>query len=428
MTSESSCGCPDHEAKTGGVSRRTFLGAAAAAGALAGLSGPLMSSRLAFAATGAPYTGDVLVVLSMRGGFDGLSAIVPAGDPAYYAARPNIAVPAAALLARDAMFGLHPALAPLLPYWLDGTFGAVHAVGQTDATRSHFSSLEEMERAAPGTSLRTGWLDRTLGVRGGGSTFQAAVVGNSMISQSLIGPAREIALQDIDSFGLDGDPTVNARRARALQTAYAAAPARMAVPAATAVGALATTAAIKAGGDAPANGSVYPATPLAKALREVSRLIKAGVGLQVACVDYDDWDMHVGLGKPVAGGAMNDHLADFAGAMASFARDLGPAMSSVTVVTLSEFGRRLAENGSGGTDHGHGNAVLLFGGGVVGGTVHGPWPGLAPADLDNGDLSGMTDYRDVLGEILQKRCRIGSLSQVFPGFTPTPLGAVRIRP
>ncbi len=429
MTTPPTCDCPEPDARTrGGLSRRAFLRASTAVGALAALSGPLMSTRLAFATAGLPYTGDVLVVISLRGGFDGLSAIVPAGDPAYYAARPNIAVPAAQLLDRGTMFGLHPALAPLLPYWRAGTFGAVHAVGQTDATRSHFSSLEEMERAAPGTSLRTGWLDRTLGVRGGGSTFQAAVLGSTMISQSLSGPTREIAMVDIDSFRLDGDPTINARRAQALQTVYAAAPTNMAAPASTALGALTTTAAIKAGGNVTGNGAVYPTTPLAKALREVSRLIKASAGLQIACVDYDDWDMHIGLGKPAAGGAMNDHLATLAGAMAAFAQDLGSLMSRVTVVTLSEFGRRLAENGSGGTDHGHGNAVLLLGGGVVGGKVHGPWPGLAPAALDSGDLRGQTDYRDVLGEVLQKRCRIDSLSTVFPGFAAAPLGVVRQRP
>ncbi len=422
MSPTAACDC-----QPAGLSRRRFLQGVAATGLLAGLSGPLLSTRLAFADTGTAYTGDVLVVLSFRGGFDGLSAIVPAGDPGYVAARPNIAIPASQLLAAGSMFGLHPALSPLLPYWQAGTFGAVHAVGQIDPSRSHFTSLEEMERAAPGTSLRTGWLDRTLGLRGLGTTFQAAQLGSTLAAPSLAGPAPEIAMYDVDGFALDGEASINARRIAALRTVYAAATPTLAAPAAIAMNALDTTAALKAAGYTPANGATYADNELAKALREVARLIKAGVGLQVACVDYGDWDMHSGLGAPATGNWMYDQLTVVAGALAAFAQDLGAGLDGVTLVTLSEFGRRVGENGSGGVDHGHGNAVLLLGGGVVGGQVHGPWPGLADTDLDQGDVRGVTDYRSVLGEILQARCGAGSLSGVFPGFTATPLGVVRPR-
>lgn len=427
LTQTRPCGCAPQD--TGpGLDRRSFLRAAAATGALAGLGAPMLSTKLAYAAAGTPYAGDVLVVVSLRGGFDGLSAVVPAGDPAYYTARPDLAVPAAQLLARDQMFGLHPAMSPLLPYWQAGTFGAVHAVGQADPTRSHFAALEEMERAAPGTSLRTGWLDRMLGVRGLGNTFQAAQVGQTMAASSFTGPAPELAMRNINGFKLDGDAEFTQRRMAALSTAYAGARPTLAAPAAAALGALATTTRLAATTYQPGNGAAYPTTALAKALRDVARLIKAGLGLQVAAIDYGDWDFHENLGGPAAGGQMNDHLGVLAGALAAFATDLGTAMSGVTVVTLSEFGRRLAQNGSGGVDHGHGNAVLLLGGAVVGGRVHGPWPGLAPAQLDQGDLRGTTDYRTILGEVLQKRCGAGSLATVFPGFTlPAPLGVVRSR-
>jgi len=427
LTQTQPCGCPAGEPSRA-LSRRNFLRVAAATGVLSGLSAPLLSTKLAYAAAGPSYTGDVLVVLSLRGGFDGLSAVVPAADPHYYSSRPDLAVPASLLLARGPLFGLHPALAPLLPYWQAGTFGAVHAVGQADPTRSHFAALEEMERAAPGTSLRSGWLDRMLGVRGIGTTFQAAQLGSTLAASSFSGLAPELAMDNVDDFKLIGDSAFNLRRAAALRTAYASAPVTQSAPAVTALGALATTAEMAAAGYVPGNGAGYPDTSLAKALRDVARLIKAGTGLQVACVDYGDWDFHENLGGPASGGQMYDHLSVLAGALAAFATDLGTAMSGVTVVTLSEFGRRLAQNGSGGVDHGHGNAVLLLGGGVVGGRVHGPWPGLAPAALDQGDLRGMTDYRTVLGEILQKRCRAGSLSTVFPGFTmPAPLGIVSVR-
>jgi len=430
VVSTRACGCPSEEPSRG-LSRRSFLRAAAAAGVvsgLGGLGGPLLSTKLAYAADGTSYTGDVLVVLSLRGGFDGLSAVVPAGDPAYYAARPDVAVPANLLLARDQMFGLHPALSPLLPYWQAGTFGAVHAVGQSNPSRSHFAALEEMERAAPGSSLRTGWLDRMLGVRGAGTTFQATQLGSGMAASSFNGPAAELAMRNVDSFKFGGNSAINQRRAAALGAAYATAASTQAAPAGAALGALATTAQLAATAYVPANGAVYPNTKLAKALRDVARLVKAGVGLQVACIDYGDWDFHENLGGPTTGGNFNDQLAVLAGALAAFAADLGTGMSGVTVVTLSEFGRRVTQNGSGGTDHGHGNAVLLLGGGVQGGRVHGPWPGLAGANLDQGDVRGMTDYRTVLGEVLQKRCGAGSLATVFPGFTmPYSLGIVRDR-
>jgi len=410
------------------LSRRRFLQGTAAAGVLAALAGPQLSTRLAFADTATPYTGDVLVVLSFRGGFDGLSAIVPAGDPAYAAWRPNIGLAPSQLLAAGPMFGLHPALAPLLPYWQDGTFGAVHAVGQVDPSRSHFTSLEEMERAAPGTSLRTGWLDRTLGLRGLGTTFQAAQLGSTLAAPSLAGPAPEIALHAVDGFKLEGEDSINVRRSAALRGVYANAAPTLSAPARIALDALDTTAALKAAGYTPANGAVYPDNELAKALREVARLVKAGVGLQVACVDYGDWDMHSGLGSAEQGSWMYDQLTVVAGALAAFAQDLGSTgLAGVTLLTLSEFGRRVGENGSGGVDHGHGNAVLMLGGGVVGGQVHGAWPGLAEADLDQGDVRGATDYRTLLSEVLQKRCGAGSLSTVLPGFTSSPLGIVRPR-
>jgi uncharacterized protein (DUF1501 family) len=156
-------------------------------------------------------------------------------------------------------------------------------------------------------------------------------------------------------------------------------------------------------------------------------LIKAGVGLQVASVDYGDWDMHAGMGD-VDGGWMKDHLAELSQALSAFATDLGSKLSDVTLVTLTEFGRRMQENGSGGTDHGFGQTVLLMGGGVIGGQVHGTWPGLAPGSLIDGDLMSTTDYRTLLAEVLEKRCRAGSVGQVFPDVGSERLGVVIPRP
>jgi uncharacterized protein (DUF1501 family) len=376
-------------------------------------------------------------VLSMRGGFDGLSAIVPVGDPDYYNARPTIGVRGtAALSTGDTFWGLHPDLAPLKPWWDAGTFGAVHAVGAPDPTRSHFAATAEMERAAPGSSLRTGWIDRTLGLRSASGTFQGVSLGDSLAPQSMVGPFDELAFGRIDDFELDGVwgstpaelKAEGDRWARALTTLHAGIPSLTGATASV-LGAVSKTRELKAAGYTPSNGAIYPhAVPggtyegsdLSAALMDVARLITGNVGLQVVCLDYDGWDMHANLGT-VGNGRFHDLISEWTACVEAFLTDLGTVgMSNVTMVTLSEFGRRVEENGDAGVDHGHGNVMLTFGAGVVGGQVHGSWPGLAPASLDDGDLAGTTDYRDVLAEALTSRCRqpIGDLPSVFPNRGP----------
>jgi len=441
MPARDDCGCAAPQrvsqgvSRSGsqGVSRRSVLrgmAAAAGLGVAHAAAGEGSGVRYAYAASG--YAGDVLVVLSLRGGFDGLSAVVPAADPDYLRLRPTVGIPVSRLLPLNATFGLHPALAPLMPFWRNGTLAAVHAVGQPDPTRSHFEAMAELERAAPGTGLRTGWLDRTIGLTASGSgsgvnPFQATQIGWGGVTGALVGPNPELVMSSVDGFELSGawDDAERARWATALTSLHQGAPATVANPAASALAALSTTATLKTAGYTPENGASYPDDDLAKGLRDVARLVKARVGVQVACLELGDWDMHQDMGTPDAG-RLTDNLTKLAGGLAAFATDLGPTrMNRVTVVTLSEFGRRVEENGTGGTDHGHGNAVLLLGGGVVGGTVHGRWPGLSDAQLVDGDLAGATDYRLILGEILTKRCGVASTSSIFPGLTGTPLGVVR---
>lgn len=408
-------------APTSGLTRRALLRSAAiGTGALAcsaGLSSVDTALSVAMAADGTAYTGDTLVVLSLRGGFDGLSAVPPLLDPGYVKARPSLAVPASVALPADRGFGLHPALKPLHPLWTAGRLAAVVAVGQPTGSRSHFAATEELERAAPGTSIRTGWLDRVLGARGLGTPLQAVAVGEA--TSALSGPAPEALVRSLDDFALEGDPALLARRA--------AANARMwpdpRGPVATTQRALTEAARVRS--TVPV-GTGYPDTPLGRALADVARLVKARAGLQVACIDYGDWDHHEDLGT-VDRGRLRTRLGGLAQALAAFDADLGTLMSGVTVVTLSEFGRRVAENGSAGTDHGNANTVLLMGGGVVGGKVHGAWPGLAPDQLDDGDLAVRTDYRDVLGEVLRLRCGVSDLAPVFPGLTHRPVGVARPR-
>jgi uncharacterized protein (DUF1501 family) len=414
-------GCADQRSLT----RRGLLGRTLATGALAGLAGAGLSTRMAFAA--APYAGDTLVVLSLRGGFDGLSAIAPIGDPEYYRARPNLALPKSRVIAGDGMFGLHPALAPLLPMWQGGKLAAVHAMGQPDPTRSHFAAMEAMEAASAGTPIRTGWLDRMLGGTGVTGPLAGVSLGNAMPARLLAGPAPAVSMDTLDAFTLAGE---SARRpmTAALRAMYADAPAVLAGPARAADAAMTATGTVRTTAYTPAGGAVYPATDLGAALRDVARLIKARSGLVTAAVDCGDWDMHQALGTAVKGQRMYDNLTGLATALAAFAGDLGAdGMANVTVVTISEFGRRVQENASRGADHGHGNAMLLMGGGIRGGKVYGTWPGLSPDALIDGDLAAITDYRSVIGEILQKRCGFGALGTVFPGVTPSSFGLAAAR-
>ncbi|MFF5296665.1 DUF1501 domain-containing protein [Paractinoplanes globisporus] len=394
------------------LSRRGLLGAA-----LGGLAGAALSTRVAFADPG--YTGDTLVVLSLRGGFDGLSAIAPIGDPDYYRARPAIGLPKSQVIAGDGTFGLHPALAPLLPAWKAGQLAAVHAVGQGNPTRSHFAAMEAMENAAPGTSIRTGWLDRMLGVTGATGPLAGVSLGHAMPARLLAGPTPAVSMASIDKLTLAGD-SEKRPMAAALSKMYADASGL------TAIAALKATATVRGATYQPA--ATYPATELGAALRDVARLIKAKAGLVTAAVDCGDWDMHDALGTAVKGQRMYDNLTELATALAAFTADLGPAgMASTTLLTISEFGRRVEENASRGADHGHGNAMLLLGGAVRGGRVYATWPGLAPAALVDGDLAVTTDYRAVIGEILQKRCGLGALDAVFPGVRPSSFGLATSR-
>ncbi|GLY00297.1 MULTISPECIES: DUF1501 domain-containing protein [Actinoplanes] len=381
-----------------GIRRRALLPLLACAAA----------PRVAFAAPS--YQGDTLVVISLRGGFDGLSAVAPIGDPDYYRARPTIAVPRSRVIAADGRFGLHPGLAPLLPLWKAGKLAAVHAVGQSNPTRSHFAAMEAMENAAPGTSLRSGWLDRMLGVTGAAGPLAGVSVGNAMPARILGGPSTDVSMASIDEFALAGD----GKRpiAAALRAMYSGAPGGLSAPAMTADRALHSLRTFRSA------GARYPATDLGAALRDVARLIKARTGLVTAAVDSGGWDMHQGQNE-----RMPAALTDLAGALAAFTTDLGAeGLARTTILTISEFGRRVRENGSHGTDHGHGNAMLLLGGGVRGGRVYGTWPGLAPAALMAGDLKATVDYRAVIGEVLQKRCRLGTLDKVFPGVRPSTFG------
>ncbi|HVH36068.1 MAG TPA: DUF1501 domain-containing protein [Tahibacter sp.] len=399
-------------------SRRHFL---KLAGLTAGL--PLLGTHRVFAQGTTPSQGDVLVVVFQRGGMDGLNVVVPAGDAAYYDRRRTVSIAENDLLplAGQARFGLHPALAPLQPLYAAGELALVHAAGGPTHSRSHFSCQDLLERAVfDGSGLASGWLNRHLGARGAASDFQGVGLGTA-VARSLSGPAPVLGIHTFDGFALrTHSPRADALEAT-LQPLNASAGGSLAAVAQTAFSAMAELEHADPAQYAPANGAVYPETPFGRELQQIAQLIKAGVGLEVATVDLGGWDHHDDELNRLA-----PLLAEFAGAIAAFRADLGAAMNTVCLVSMSEFGRRVVPNASGGTDHGKGNCLFVLGGGVVGGQVVADWPGLGEADLDDGDLAITTDYRAVLRELLRKRRGETALDQVFPGYgDPRELGLFR---
>lgn len=401
------------------ISRRNFLGA------LSALALPSWFPRLAFAASPevAP-PGDVLVCVFLRGGADSLNVVVPVGDADYYRSRPTLAIPepggaAGAALDLDGFYAFHPALAPLKELYDDGVLAAVHAVGSPDDTRSHFDAMDFMERGTPGDkTIASGWIGRHLATLATGNESPFRAVGMGQIVQaSLRGPVPAVALQSIADFHLAGRPEGIESFQQGLAALYDGGE-LLAIEGQKTLAAIASLAAADPGHYAPQNGATYPASPLGMSLQQVAQMVRADLGLEVACVDAGGWDTHQGQGG--AAGPMAGLLADLGAALAAFHADLGERMDGVTVVTMSEFGRRLPENASAGTDHGHGGAMLVLGGNVRGGRVYGAWPGLAPEQLAGpGDLAITTDFRTVLAELVERRLGNPAVGEVFPGFVST---------
>lgn len=411
MTSTTSC-CPEYAA----LSRRGLLqGAAALAGTTTVLGSAVVTASPATAAS----AGSVLVVLSLRGAADGLSLVVPHGDPVYYQARPRLAVAADRLVNKDGMFGMHPQLAPLEPLWRSGRLAAVHATGLPVPNRSHFAAMEELEDADAGSAERQGWLNRLVGTTAGDSPLQGFTMGGGVLPTSMYGDAPVMAAASLSQTRLPGDDqwdTVGGR-VRSLHTLWDADASVLAGSMRSTFRAVEALAPASATTD---NRGRYPAGDLGAALSQVARVVRGDVGVEVITVDQGDWDMHTDVGN-LEWGRMRTNAGRLAGSIAAFFDDLGDQASKVTLVALSEFGRRVQENANWGLDHGYGNVMLLAGAGVKGGRYYGTWPGLTN-DLDS-DLLVTTDYRSVLSEVVTTRFR-ASTAAVFPSFAPEQVGVM----
>jgi uncharacterized protein (DUF1501 family) len=368
--------------------------------------------------------GRVLVVVFLRGGADGLNIVVPHGEDAYYRNRPSLGIPRRSLVDLDGFFGLNPALGPLERHFHEGRLAILHAVGSDDRTRSHFEAMNAMERGLSDVrqGAASGWLARHLAATEPArpSPLRAVAFGPIM-PDSLRGGTAAIAIESLADFRLTIPKGASAEVIRTrLRELYRRGSDEMAVAGRETLDVLDSLARLAPQDYEPAGSAAYPESDLGQGLRQVALLVRAGVGLEVAALDKGGWDTHVAQGS--TSGWLTALLEDLARSLDAFATDLGEEMRKVTMVVMTEFGRRVAENGGLGTDHGRASMMMVLGGGVRGGKVLGEWPGLDRDALEGpGDLRVTTDYRNVLAEVLGRNGD-ADLAAMFPGLRPRPVG------
>ena len=402
------------------TSRRFFLrnGALALAGTTAL---PAFLTRAVFAATATTMAqGKKLVVIFQRGAADGLNIVVPWREPNYYAMRPTIAIQQKQVLDLDGFFGLHPAMASLKPLYEQKHLAIVHATGSPDGTRSHFDAQDYMESGTPGLkSTQDGWLNRALQaedirIKQPRTAFRAVALGTD-VPRTLAGKIPALAIGNVQDFAIGGRGPKPAPTSAAFEAMYDQSSDSVLHSAGDSTfEAIKMLRATDPAHYAPDPSAQYPEGPFAKNMKQIAQLLKANLGLEAAFTDLTGWDTHENQGS--VDGQLANRLHDFSGSIAAFWRDMGPDAENITLVTMSEFGRTAHQNGTGGTDHGHANAIFVLGGNVKGGKVYGKWPGLADEQLNEGrDLAITTDYRQVLGEVVSKTIGATNLEATFPG-------------
>src|SRR5580700_806371 len=397
-------------------SRRLFLKGSALAMFGVG-SMPAWLSRSCYAAdSSSDSRKKILVAIFQRGAVDGLNMVVPFGEERYYQLRPSIAIPKpdgtpSSAVDLDGFFGLHPSLASLKPMYDARHLAIVDAVGSPDPTRSHFDAQDYMESGTPGFKATSdGWMNRALPKPDGPVSALRAVSLGSSLPRSLRGRNDALAVNNLNDFQVR-DP----KAAAAFESMYEhTRDSALNGTGKETFSAVKIMQSIQKQTYTPANGAKYPGGRFGQSLQQIARLIKADVGLEVAFADIGGWDTHVNEANQ-----LSNNLREFGDSLAAFYQDMGDRMEGVTVVTMSEFGRTVRENGDRGTDHGHANVMFAMGGDIRGGKVYGDWPGLRDDEqlYEGRDLNLTTDFRDVLGELVSRHIGNSNLNAVFPGYT-----------
>jgi len=418
ITEDAINNCPEGRE---GFTRRQFLRGAALFGGMTVLSANGIRYTFAASTTEVP---DVIVTLVLRGGFDSLSAVVPTDENLMRRVRGEIFIPNSSLLPLDREFGLHPALKKFIPMWDAKELAIVNTIGAPTHSRSHFDEISDVAYAAYGEKdKRSGWIARFLDVAGSGSVVQSVGIG-STTRQLIGGKVAPVNVESINNFKLDSIFGYKAEDlAGFIDETHGRWTNIWATQAKSTIQALDQIA--MAG--AQKSTVTYPNTGTGQRFKDVAALLKAGIGVRAVDIEFQgDWDMHANMGS-LEDGWLTSYLADLAGSISSFREDLGVLWSRVTVVTVTEFGRRVSQNQSSGTDHGWGSSTFVAGGGVNGGKIHGKFPGLDDKQLKDGDLVVTADYRSLLSEILTRRAGITAegAAQVFPNFRPEILSVMK---
>jgi uncharacterized protein (DUF1501 family) len=398
------------------ISRRYFLKSTGMAlASYAAMPSFLLRTASAQKNAGRGKDRPIVIAIFQRGAADGISMVVPFGDKHYYELRPQIGIPAPGrdvadgAIDLDGFFGLHPSLASLKPIFDDNHLAIIHAVGSPDNTRSHFDAQDYMESGMPGNKAVTdGWLNRYLenNQEPEGSPFRAVAI-SPTLPRSLAGTAPAVAMQRVADFGIRGGAAAREIEELFADTYKETFDAVRLLRSATSEQ------------YTPAPAARYPSSPFGQALQQIAQLIKSDIGLEVAFTDIGGWDTHANQGN--SRGQLANRLKDFGDGIAALYQDLNDRMQNIVIITMTEFGRAMRQNGSGGTDHGHASCLFIAGGPVKGRKVYGQWPGLAPEHLYEGrDLALTTDFRNVFSEVLIRHMDIKNISPVFPGFKSEP--------
>jgi len=422
------CGCDEYR----NVSRRNFMRVGGSVAIAAAMPGWL--PRVAFADSHASDR-DVVVSVFLRGGVDSLTMCVPFNEKQYYKLRPTIAITppdgkgSDKATALDDDFGFPPAMTPLLDAYGSDDLLVIHACGLENPTRSHFEAMHFMEvgEGNPG-ALFTGWLGRHLQTTAPtmeSGVLRAVGIGYGL-QRTLVGGPKTLAVADLADFGLDSDGGSEQERMQALENMYEPYSEPLSTAASNTLETIDLLREISFDQYKPKGGARYPDSAFGYAMKSTAALIKADIGVDAIAIDLDGWDTHEEQGS--TDGWMNYLMRDLARTLAAFHADMwASSRSDVAVTCMTEFGRNVFENGSRGTDHGHGSLMLAMGGSVAGGRVLTKWPGLQNGQLYDGqDLKITIDYRDVITEILTKRAGNTAPEKLFPdrGFAPTDYGVI----
>jgi uncharacterized protein (DUF1501 family) len=379
-----------------------------------------------------------LVCVFLRGGADTMNLVVPYADDAYHRARPTIRIKSpeggstdgACAIRIDDHYGFHPALKPLHEKFTEGRLAIVQCVGTDNTTGSHFECQDQMEHgdAMRGSPAGGGWLGRFLRVRANKNLgpLSAVAIGTAL-PESLRGAPVVSVMRSLDDIALKTPSGKTEAAALALSQLYGADVTVLGTQGRETLDLFKRVRALQTPDYAPANGAEYPKDDFGSGLREIARLIKARVGLEVAAIDLGGWDTHFIQGATQGFQAQRAQL--LAGGLAAFDADIKAHRANVTVLVMTEFGRRIQENSSLGTDHGRGFATMVLSEKIKGGRILGPWPCLAEEGFAiygaPGGPGGMPiahDYRSVFAEVLQGTMGLAEPASVFPGSPMQPVG------